>query len=121
LGTVKAINKHTNYVEIWVEAPTSLLKYIAHKGSITVDGVSLTVNEVKDSEFMLWLIPHTLQETIIGSYKVGTEVNLEVDLIARYLERLILGSHQYDNTEKNSQKDSNIDMTFLAENGYLKK
>lgn len=118
LGTITAINKHTNYVEVWVEAPASLAKYIAHKGSITVDGVSLTVNEVKDNAFMLWLIPHTLQETIIGYYNVGSEVNLEVDLIARYLERLIIGQ-QLDNDAGN--KDDKINMAFLAENGYLKK
>lgn len=121
LGVVKTINKHTNYVEIWVEAPSDLAKYIAHKGSITVDGVSLTVNEVNDNVFMLWLIPHTLQETIIGSYKVGTEVNLEVDLIARYLERLIQGESQSKYSAASADKASNIDMAFLAENGYLKK
>ena len=112
IGNVSKVTTHTNYVEIWVTAPDAIAKYIAHKGSITVDGVSLTVNEVNGSEFMLWLIPHTLQETVIGSYKVGTQVNLEVDLIARYLERLVLGNP--------TNANSKIDMAFLAENGYLK-
>ncbi len=116
VGTVSRIEKHTDYVEIWVNAPTSLAKYIAHKGSITVDGVSLTVNDVNGAEFMLWIIPHTLQETVIGTYKPGTSVNLEVDVVARYLERLMLG-------EKAAEPDakSGISMAFLAENGFLKK
>nr|WP_136250119.1 riboflavin synthase [Ningiella ruwaisensis] len=114
VGTVEQINEHSRYVEIWVKAPDSLAKYIAHKGSITVDGVSLTVNEVKGASFMLWLIPHTLKETVIGHYKVGTQVNLEVDLIARYLERLMLG-------DKAANPESQvISMRFLAEHGFLK-
>lgn len=115
VGEVKSVVDHQKYVEIWVKAPNNLAKYIAHKGSITVDGVSLTVNEVNGSEFMLWLIPHTLQETIIGQYKQGTLVNLEVDLVARYLERLILG----EKASEPSSKD--ISLSFLAEHGYLKK
>lgn len=114
VGTVEAINTHSNYVEVWVKAPAELAKYIAHKGSITVDGVSLTVNEVKGASFMLWLIPHTLKETVIGGYTTGTKVNLEVDVIARYLERLLQG----DKAAEPQSKD--ISMSFLAENGYLK-
>lgn len=115
VGEVSQIIKHTDYVEIWVKAPDAIAKYIAHKGSITVDGVSLTVNKVNGAEFMLWIIPHTLKETVLGTYKVGTEVNLEVDVIARYLERLMLGNKAAEPTDKG------IDMAFLAENGFLKK
>lgn len=114
VGIVESITEHTRYVEVWVKAPDDLAKYIAHKGSITVDGVSLTVNEVKGASFMLWLIPHTLKETVIGNYKIGTLVNLEVDVIARYLERLMLGDKAADT------KQSDISMSFLAEHGYLK-
>lgn len=114
VGVVESVHAHTRYVEIWVKAPDEIAKYIAHKGSITVDGVSLTVNEVKGASFMLWLIPHTLQETVIGEYQAGTKVNLEVDVIARYLERLMLGDKASD-TEK-----PDISMRFLAENGYLR-
>jgi riboflavin synthase len=83
-----------------------------------VDVVSLTLNEVKGSQFLLTLIPHSLQETIIGQYKVGTKVNLEVDVIARYLERLMLGDKAAYTTADNQQSD--ISMAFLAENGYLR-
>lgn len=115
VGEVSRVVNHTDYVEIWINAPTSLARYIAHKGSITVDGVSLTVNDVNGSEFMLWIIPHTLKETVIGTYQPGTQVNLEVDVVARYLERLMLGDKAAE------PKASGIDMNFLAENGFLKK
>jgi riboflavin synthase len=79
-----------------IAAPDSLAKYIAHKGSITVDGTSLTVNAVNENRFDLTIIPHTLENTIIGGYQAGTKVNLEVDLLARYLERL----RQFDNASE---------------------
>ena len=74
-----------------LRAPAELARYIAHKGSITVDGTSLTVNKVDGCDFELNIVPHTLGKTVIGSYQPGTKVNLEVDLVARYLERLLLG------------------------------
>jgi len=74
-----------------LRAPDLLAKYIAHKGSITVDGTSLTVNRVEGAEFELNIVPHTLEHTVMGTYVPGSRVNLEVDLVARYLERLLLG------------------------------
>ena len=71
------------------EAPESLARYIAHKGSVTLDGVSLTVNRVEGRFFELNLIPHTLEVTTLGGLSPGDPVNLEVDQIARYLERLL--------------------------------
>ena len=75
-----------------LRAPAEFAKYIAHKGSITVDGTSLTVNAVDGCDFDLNIVPHTLEKTVMGSYQPGSKVNLEVDLIARYLERLLLGN-----------------------------
>jgi riboflavin synthase len=71
------------------EAPVALARYIARKGSIAIDGVSLTVNAVADARFELNIVPHTWQNTTLGTLVVGAAVNLEVDLIARYLERLL--------------------------------
>jgi len=71
--------------------PPELARYIAHKGSICIDGTSLTVNEVSDNEFGVNIIPHTAQRTTLHLYKAGRRVNLEVDVIARYLERLLSG------------------------------
>ena len=73
------------------KAPDSLAKYIAEKGSICINGISLTVNEIDGAVFSVNIVPHTLKETTLGDAVVGTKVNLEVDLLARYLERLIKG------------------------------
>jgi riboflavin synthase len=118
VGEVLSIASVGRYVEIWIKAPNQLAKYLAEKGSVTVDGVSLTVNQVDGAKFLLTLIPHSLQETIIGLYKAGTKVNLEVDVIARYLERLMLGDKAAYSSTDTGKND--ISMAFLAENGYLK-
>ncbi len=99
-----------------LRAPKALAKYIAHKGSICIDGTSLTVNAVDGAEFELNIVPHTLERTVIGGYSAGTRVNLEVDVIARYLERLLLGDKAAD-----SSTGGGIDMAFLAENGFLQR
>jgi riboflavin synthase len=96
-------------VRLVYEAPIEIAKYIAGKGSICIDGTSLTVNEVSDQKFIVNVIPHTQTETIIGDYKVGQSVNLEVDLIARYLERLL---QETDSGEEGLNKE------FLAEHGF---
>ncbi|BCB25602.1 riboflavin synthase subunit alpha [Sulfurimicrobium lacus] len=75
--------------ELVIRAPKSLARYIAHKGSITVNGVSLTVNWVKDEDFSINLIPHTIEATNFKHLCAGKKVNLEVDLVARYLERML--------------------------------
>ena len=85
--TERANNARSEFLKI--KAPKNLLKYISVKGSITVDGTSLTINGVSESEFELNIIPQTLNHTVINGYKVGTKVNLEVDLVARYLEKLL--------------------------------
>jgi riboflavin synthase len=95
-----------------IRAPKELAKYIAHKGSITVDGTSLTVNKIDGAEFELNIVPHTLQETIMASYQTGTKVNLEVDVLARYLERLMLGDKAAESIS------SGITMDFLTKNGF---
>ncbi|WIO73970.1 riboflavin synthase [Porticoccaceae bacterium LTM1] len=81
-----------------LRAPAEFAKYIAHKGSITVDGTSLTVNKVSGCDFELNIVPHTLGKTVMGTYQPGSKVNLEVDLIARYLERLLLGDKAAEQT-----------------------
>ncbi len=116
VGTIEQVSDASQTWELWIKAPDDLAKYIAEKGSITVDGVSLTVNDVDGAKFKLTLVPHTLQETIIKNYKVGDKVNLEVDLVARYLERLLQGD-----SAANSSAGNNINMAFLAENGYLNR
>jgi riboflavin synthase len=91
IGRVVERDADARSIRFLIEAPAGLAKYIAHKGSICVDGTSLTVNGVEGARFELNIVPHTLQETIMDDYRSGSEVNLEVDLVARYLERLMLG------------------------------
>jgi riboflavin synthase len=91
VGAVTSTQQQKESFLVWIEAPQELAKFIAAKGSICVDGVSLTVNEVEGGTFRVNLIPHTLDHTHMGSYEKGTEVNLEVDLVARYVERLLEG------------------------------
>ncbi|MEW6646835.1 MAG: riboflavin synthase [Pseudomonadota bacterium] len=101
-------------VRFRLKAPADLARYIAAKGSITIDGVSLTVNAVLGAEFELNIVPHTLQETTLADFAPGRRVNLEVDVIARYLERLLLG-------ERAAQPaGGGMTMEFLAQHGFLK-
>ncbi|MEN9501807.1 MAG: hypothetical protein RI964_1092 [Pseudomonadota bacterium] len=114
LGEILSRHDDARSIRFSVKAPDELAKYIAHKGSITVDGTSLTVNKIDGSIFELNIVPHTVQETIMGGYYSGTKINLEVDVIARYLERLLLG-------EKAAQPSSHgITEAFLAEHGFMK-
>lgn len=87
LGTVASITPEGGSHRIRFEAPVPLHRFIAPKGSITIDGVSLTVNEVEDRVFGVNIIPHTWEATTLGSLKVGDKVNLEIDMLARYLAR----------------------------------
>ena len=114
-GIGKVVDRYDDArsIRFAIEAPKELAKYIAMKGSITVDGVSLTVNKVDGARFELNIVPHTLKETIMNEYTPGRIVNLEVDLIARYLERLVLG-------DKAATPGSQITESFLAENGFIK-
>lgn len=98
-----------------IRAPAALAKYIAHKGSITVDGISLTVNQIDGSEFDLNIVPHTISHTIMAEYRPGSKVNLEVDVIARYLERLLMGE-----SAAKPASAATISESFLADNGFMK-
>jgi riboflavin synthase len=97
-----------------IRAPAELARYIAEKGSICVDGISLTVNGVIGSEFDLNIVPHTLVETTMSEFKPGTRINLEVDIIARYLERLLLGDNAAD------KQAGGLSLEKLQEYGFIK-
>lgn len=89
VGTLLSLQPDARSTRMGFSVPSGLEHYIARKGSITLDGTSLTVNEVSAANIFVNIVPHTLEQTIMGSYKEGVRVNIEVDLIARYLERLI--------------------------------
>lgn len=114
VGTLLERHADARSWRLRIQAPAELARYIAHKGSICIDGTSLTVNQVEGAVFELNIVPHTIQETIIGDYRPGTRLNLEVDLIARYLERLLLGERAAD------PRASGLTLDFLAEHGFAK-
>jgi riboflavin synthase len=88
VGEVTQLTRTDESIHIVVQAPEAIAKYIARKGSICMDGVSLTVNQVEHVTFEVNIIPHTWENTAILDYQVGTNVNLEIDLLARYVERM---------------------------------
>ena len=89
VGTMVSTTQDAESWILWIDAPKDLARYIAKKGSITVDGVSLTVNEVNGTQFRVNIVPFTAEHTTLCEHAVGEGVNLEVDLIARYLERML--------------------------------
>jgi riboflavin synthase len=89
LGVVAAVERRADDVRVAVEIPEPLRRYVAEKGSIAIDGVSLTVAAWNDPRLTVALIPYTLEHTIASSWETGTQVNLEADIVARYLERLL--------------------------------
>jgi len=97
VGTVRQIIPRDNATDFIIAVDPKYIAYIIPKGSITVDGISLTVNDVGDDNFRLTIIPHTLQETLMKNYNVGTKLNIETDLFARYIDHILI--HQ-----KNSKK-----------------
>lgn len=116
IGRVLERREDARSIRFNIEAPAELARYIAHKGSICVDGASLTVNAVDGSRLQLNIVPHTLGQTIMGDYQVGTRVNLEVDLVARYLERLLLG----DRAAEPAAAAGGLTLELLARSGFLK-
>jgi riboflavin synthase len=109
VGKVVAVEPAGRSTRLVIAVPDALTRYIAAKGSVAVDGVSLTVNAVNGAEFEVNIIPHTQAVTVIGGYAPGTAVNIEVDMLARYLERLV-----------RAEPDTGIDRAFLRKHGYAR-
>ncbi|UUM31169.1 riboflavin synthase [Vibrio japonicus] len=111
VGEIVERNMVGRAIEFWVAMPSEIAKYVAEKGSITVDGISLTVNALRKGAFKLTIVPHTGEETTIADFHVGRKVNLEVDVLARYMERLLTAQNE-------EQPESRITMDFLRQNGF---
>ena len=112
LGTVLDQTEDARSIRLRIEVPKELTKYIAQKGSICIDGISLTVNSIDGCIMGLNIVPHTQQRTVIQHYRNGHQVNIEVDVIARYLERLLL--NQGDNDK------GGVSPALLVESGFIK-
>lgn len=111
-GTIMAVEKDDNAVWYTISAKPDIMKYIIEKGSVAIDGISLTVAKLTDSCFSVSIIPHTAKETILSEKSVGDMVNLENDIVGKYIEKL-MGFRQ-ENTAR-----SNITADFLSQNGFL--
>lgn len=112
VGVIKEFANEGNAIWISIETSNDILKSIVFKGSITIDGVSLTVAYVDDDIFKVCIIPHTQSETILTSKKTGNKVNLECDVIAKYIEKLLMVQEKQENKKT-------IDIDFLKENGFF--
>lgn len=115
VGEIMVAHRDARSLYYEVMAPVEIAKYLAEKGSITVDGISLTINHLRGNVLSLNLIPHTAERTNISTWKTGAKVNLEVDILARYIERLLLGDQAAEH-----KPESKLSMDFLAANGFLR-
>ncbi len=113
-GTGRISSIKNDGIAVWytVLADSGILRYIVEKGSVAIDGISLTVAKVTDHDFSVSVIPHTAEMTILSSKKIGDIVNLENDIIGKYVEKLIQPA-------ENSTKKDSMDLNFLAENGFI--
>jgi len=110
VGTVSQIRQRENATDFIITVDKKYIAHIIPKGSITIDGISLTVNEVGDDNFRLTIIPHTLQNTLMKNYKVGTKLNIETDVFARYIDHIL--THRQ--SSKKSMSWSDVDKIQMS-------
>ncbi|WP_305839520.1 riboflavin synthase [Photobacterium leiognathi] len=113
VGEVIEFKRNGRAINIWVAVPVQLKKYLSEKGSVTIDGISLTINAVYQNVIKLTIVPHTLAETNLVNINIDKKVNVEIDIMARYLEKLI----KVDRYE--SEKTSNVSMDLLERYGFI--
>jgi riboflavin synthase len=106
VGTIKQINQNGNSTDFIITIPKQFLKFVIQKGSITIDGVSLTVNDIKDDSFRLTIIPHTIENTLFKTYQINTKVNVETDMFARYVYNLFPSVKKDSNNKDEISWDS---------------
>jgi riboflavin synthase len=115
VGRVQVRERHGEYERFVFESPPEVHRYIAEKGSVAIDGVSLTVNAVSNNAFEVMLVPFTLAETTLSERKIGDRVNLEADVIARYVARAL----QVRSNTGTSQNEGNVTLDLLDRAGFL--
>lgn len=119
VGVISSFEKEDNAVWVEIETPAKILRYIVEKGSITIDGISLTVAKLTDSSFAVSVIPHTGEETTLLNRNPGDIVNLENDIVGKYVERLMnFKTDDRDNKSEERNNTDSITMNFLNENGF---
>lgn len=115
MAKLKKIEEVGDFTLLAFSLPREYARYVIEKGSITIDGISLTVNDCGEDSFSVSIIPHTLKETTLGDLVAGSHVNIEVDIIGKYVERLL----QFGKPNAAPKTTSSIDPRFLAENGFI--
>ena len=116
-GIISSIKRNSNAIIIKIDVPSKLAADMIEKGSVAIDGVSLTINTCSDKDFEVSIIPHTADITTIGLKRVGDEVNIETDMIGKYVKKILMGSVRKNDVLPNGKKD--ISMGLLARNGFL--
>ena len=109
IGRVTAAGMEGDSIRLEIETDAAISRYIVKKGSVAVDGISLTVNEQRDNKFTLNVIPYSAAKTTIGSKSLGDQVNVETDILGRYVEKLVAGGEK-----------KGVDLDFLYRHGYIK-
>ena len=110
IGAITERRMERSFLQLRVRVPRSVSRYLVQKGSIAIDGISLTVNEYKGEEISLTLIPYTLEKTTLIEKKVGDEVNVEADILGKYVEKML---------DREGEKPKGIDLSFLKEHGFI--
>ncbi|MDO9573969.1 MAG: riboflavin synthase [Candidatus Contubernalis sp.] len=113
VGTIRKKNRESNALVIEINAPMEIMKYAVPKGSMAIDGISLTIAQVKEDSFTVSLIPHTAENTTLGFKAAGSQVNLEGDMIGKYVEKFIFARRKEDSPGKG------LTLKDLADNGFL--
>jgi len=108
IAKITSITPKGSYRKITFQIPQKITKYLVEKGSVAIDGISLTINEVKSDRFSVNVIPYTAYHTTLASKKIGDEVNIEVDILGKYVEKLIIKDY-----------DKKMDVQFLSKHGFL--
>ncbi|MBC7752002.1 MAG: riboflavin synthase [Candidatus Saccharibacteria bacterium] len=121
LGEIIVQRQDARSLYFEVRAPRELARYLSEKGSVTVDGISLTINQLSGATLSLNLVPHTANNTTISDWKMGSLVNLEVDVLARYLERLMLGDRAADTLGNAGLSEAGVTMSLLQDSGFLNR
>jgi riboflavin synthase len=112
IGVITEKRKEGDYLHLGIRVPKFASRYVVQKGSIAIDGISLTVNECENEEIKMTLIPYTLEKTILRDKKVGDRVNVEADIIGKYVEKMM---------NRGDEKSKGMDLSFLKEHGFIER
>jgi riboflavin synthase len=112
IGVIAEKRKERDFLQLTIRVPESVSRYVVQKGSIAIDGISLTVNEYQGGEIQMTLIPYTIEKTTLMDKKVGDRVNVEADILGKYVEKLL---------DRGDKKSGQVDLSFLKEHGFIKE